>query len=298
MIAAMGWFRAIRCMTKTISPKPLRLDEGERAAQALRLIGRFTWLRAAELGKLLYPSKAHARKYAEVHLRKLLMLRYVVARPLPGRDAGTAYVLATRGAQFLNDWNAGQGDYTYTAGTDWGTTTAGSWEPPRSWRHDLIATGVLACIRERMGWGVYPEPMLRNVVPHAEKHPDGLIVAGKVSVWLEVENARKSGRNIDNMVRALMRAGLRRPVSSFPGFTAAAPIASGMVALDPEARDERGRRLDHLRRVEHAMAKVPLERGARVQLFVAFVSFRGVGVDAVRLERRIFDGDTGHFMPQ
>lgn len=288
-------------MNTTTKPTPLRLDEGEHAAHALRFIGRFTWLRPQELGKLLHPGKPHSRKYAERHLRKLLALRYVVARKLPGQDAGTAFVLATRGAQFLNDWNAGTGDMTYRAGTDWGTTASGVWEPPRSWRHDLIATGVLACLRERMGWGVFPEPMLRHVVPVAEKHPDGLVVAEmrgtKLSLWLEVENARKSGRDIDLLARALMRAGIGLPHSGFDGFTSGAPIRAGMVAIDPAARDERGRRLDHLLRVEHAMAKVPLVAGARVQLFVAFVSFRGVGVDAVRLERRVFSRDLGGFEP-
>jgi hypothetical protein len=276
---------------------PLRLDEGEHAAHALRFIGRFTWLRPAELGRLLYPGRLHSRKYAERNVRKLLELRMVVARRLPGRDAGTAYVLAQRGAQFLNDWNAGAVDYTYRAMTDWGSTSDGIWSPPRSWRHDLMATGVLACLREERQWGVFPEPMLRHRVPSAEKHPDGLLVADQRAIWLEVENARKSGRNIDQLVRALARASMRRPYSSFESILGhLVPISLGLVAINADARDERGRRLNHLTRIESALRKQPLSAGTKVPLLVAYVSLRGVGVDAVRLEEKVFDADAGHFM--
>lgn len=278
---------------------PLRLDEGEHAAHALRFIGRFTWLRATELGRLLYPGRPHSRKYAEKNLRKLLELRLVVARPLPGRDAGTAYVLATRGAQFLNDWNAGAVGYTYRSGTDWGSTADGIWSPPRSWRHDLMATGVLACLREERDWRVFPEPMLRHYVPSAEKHPDGLLVAGQRAIWLEVENARKSGHNIDELVRALARASLRRPCSSFETVLGhLVPVTLGMVAINAEARDERGRRLNHLTRVESALRKQTFSPGTKLPLLVAWVTLKGVGVDAVRLEERVFDADAGHFLSE
>lgn len=278
---------------------PLRLDEGEHAAHALRFIGRFSWLRATELGRLLHPGRPHARKYAEQHLRKLLTMRMVVARRLPGRDAGTAYVLAQRGAQFLNDWNAGAVGYTYRSATDWGSTADGIWSPPRSWRHDLMATGVLACLREERDWGVFPEPMLRHHVPLAEKHPDGLLVADKRAIWLEVENARKSGRNIDQLVRALARASLRRPSSSFTEVLGhLVPVSLGMVAMNADARDERGRRLNHLTRVESALRKQTFSPGTKVPLLVAWVTLRGVGVDAVRLEERVFDADAGYFMPE
>lgn len=275
---------------------PLRLDEGEHAAHALRLIGRYTWLRATELGRLLYPGQLHSRKYAEKNLRKLLAMRYVVARRLPGKDAGTAFVLATRGAQFLNDWNAGQG-YAYRAGTDWGSAADGVWEPPRSWRHDLIATGVLACLKER-GSDVFPEPMLRHSVPNAEKHPDGLVVGNQAAAWLEVENARKSGRNIDQLVRALVRASLRRPYSSFQSVAGvgAVSIVSGMVAINADARDERGRRLSHITRIESALRKIPMSPGTRITILVAWVTLRGVGVSQVRLEDKTFDFDAGRFL--
>lgn len=281
------------------TPLP-RLDQGEHAALALRFIGRFVWLRAAELGRLLHPGRPHARKYAEKHLRKLLELRLVVARPLPGRDAGTAYVLSTRGAQYLNDWNAGQLAYTYRAGTDWGTSSGGRWEPPRSWRHDLLSTGVLACLRER-GWSAWPEPQLRHRVPLAAKHPDGLLRfdvpdGSQKGVWLEVENARKSGRNIEQLARAVLRAALGRPVYAFPEMLADTPIRHGMVAIDPNARDERGRRLDHLKRLQSALRKVPMVDGTEALVHVAWLTFRGVGVESISLEVFAFRWPEGRFV--
>jgi hypothetical protein len=278
-----------------------RLDEGEHAAHALRFIGRFTWLRAAELGKLLYPGRTHSRKYAERNLRKLLGLRMIVARPLPGRDAGTAYLLATRGAQFLNDWNAGTVTYKYRPGYDWGITKEGIWEPPRSWRHDLMATGVLACLRERKGWGVFSEAMLRAGHPKGpKKYPDGLLVASegakRAGMWLEVENARKSGRNIDTLARALALAGIRRPMATFDAVTGPLTITRGMVAINAEARDERGRRLSHLTRVESALRKVAMTPGTQLTLLVAWVKFRGIGVDSVLVEEKTFSSDKGYFV--
>jgi hypothetical protein len=289
------------CLYTVMTTTAQRLDEGEHAAHALRFIGRFTWLRAAELGKLLYPGSVHSRKYAERNLRKLLGLRMIVARQLPGRDAGTAYLLATRGAQFLNDWNAGTITYKYRVGYDWGITKDGVWEPPRSWRHDLMATGVLACLRERKEWGVFPETMLRAGYPKgAAKFPDGLLVAGtgehRAGIWLEVENARKSGRNIDTLARALALASIRRPMATFRDVTGELTIARGMVAINADACDERGHRLSHITRVESALRKVPMMPGTRLTLLVAWVKFRGIGVDSVLVEEKTFSIDKGYFV--
>lgn len=116
------------------------LEPGEHAAQALHLVAEFLWLRPQELGRYLHPNDKHARKYAEKYLRKLLTLRYVVARKLPGRDAGTAFVLSQRGANWLNENGRVPAAFP---GTKWGEIHEGRWCPPSSWKHDLWAVGVL-----------------------------------------------------------------------------------------------------------------------------------------------------------
>jgi len=103
--------------------------------------------------------------------------------------------------------------------------------PPISWRHDLIATGVLSLMAER-GFDIYPEAYLRRIEPEANKHPDGLIANREqgFSMWLEVENARKSGRNIDQLVVALAKASRGTPLTAFD-VVQDAPIKLGLVAI-------------------------------------------------------------------
>jgi len=261
---------------KIITP---RLDQDEHAARALTYISYFTWLRATELGRLLHPGQSHSRKYAEAHLRKLAKLQLVIPRQLPGVGAGRAYVLSSRGARQLNDWSGNNG---YSSGKDWGSTKNGIWMPPISWRHDLIATGVLSLMAER-GFDIYPEAYLRRIEPEANKHPDGLIANREqgFSMWLEVENARKSGRNIDQLVVALAKASRGTPLTAFD-VVQDAPIKLGLVAIDPEARDERGFRLNHLHRIETTLLRTGLK--APLSLAIAWVTMKGVGVSAIRLE--------------
>lgn len=261
-----------------------RLDQGEHAARALLEISRFGWLRATELGRLLHPGQQHSRKYAEAHLRKLSRLQLVIPRQLPGVGAGRAYVLSSRGARQLNNW---RGEHVYSTGKDWGSTTGEIWSPPASWRHDLIATGVLSILAER-GLEVYPECYLRRIEPDAEKHPDGLIAnrTKGFSMWLEVENARKSGRNIDKLVEALAKASRATPVSYFD-VVQDAPVKLGLVAIDANARDERGFRLNHLHRIESTLQKIGLL--SPLPLAIAWITLKGVGVESIRVEQKIYN---------
>ncbi len=164
---------------------PLRLDANEHAATALHFIARFGWLRAIELGRFVYPNDKHGRKYAEKLLRKLVQLRYVLPRKLPGVGAGSAYVVAARGAAWLNANVVGsnarnahleEDDY-YRDGTNWGRTNKdGIWSPPLSWEHDLLATGVLSFFNEKGAVDLVSERELLRMVPNASKHADGLAV--------------------------------------------------------------------------------------------------------------------------
>lgn len=266
---------------KSIAP---RLDQGEHAARALLYISQFTWLRATELGRLLHPGQQHSRKYAEAHLRKLSQLQLVIPRQLPGASAGRAYVLSTRGARQLDDWHGG---HAYSTGKDWGSTKDRVWSPPTSWRHDLIATGVLSLMAEQ-GYDIYPESYLRRIESEAGKHPDGLIADREkgFSLWLEVENARKSGRNIDKLVEALAKASRATPVTYFD-VVQDAPVTLGLVAIDADARDERGFRLNHLHRIESTLQKIGLL--SPLPLAIAWITLKGVGVESVRMEHKIYN---------
>jgi hypothetical protein len=263
-----------------------RLDQHEHAARALLLIAQWQWLRATELGRLMYPSDLHSRKYAEKVVRKLLELQLLLARPLPGHQAGTAYVLSARGAAQLNAWSRDGGGYR--SGKDWGTTQGGVWAPPASWRHDLIAAGVLSLALEWESIEVIPEAALRRIEPEAVKHPDGLLIdrARGYSYWVEVEAARKSGRNINDMVRALAKASRGEPLVNYDCVNDV-PVRIGLVAVPTDARDERGYRLNHWHRVEAAIRRNGLR--APLQIVVAWVTLKGVGVGDISFEPKVLE---------
>jgi hypothetical protein len=259
-----------------------RLDYDEHAAKALRLIHRFSWLRPTELGRFLYPGTPHARKYAEKLVRKLKALKLVIGRKLPGRSAGTAFVVATRGAAQLSAW-AGLEQGAYTSGKDWGSTQDGVWFPSSSWRHDLLAVGVLSHMAERSGVEVLPEPHLRRTLADATKHPDGLVVCRDkgFSLWLEVESARKSGRNLENLVRAVIGASRSKPATYYDEIQDV-PVKLGMLAIAATSHDERGYRIDHWARFQSKLRAIG---GLKSPVSIVYCKMivRGVGVHAIEL---------------
>lgn len=271
-------FDAILNMNKNA----LRIDASEHAASALRLIHRFTWLRPTELGRFLYPGNKHSRKYAEKLLRKLIAMQLVIARKLPGRGAGTAYVLGSRGAAQLDTW-AGTAK-GYSSGKDWGSIHHGMWAPPTSWRHDLWAVGVLSHLAERAGHEVLPEPYLRRTHPYATKYPDAILVRRDkgFSAWLEVESARKSGKNLEQLVRAVIGASRGNPASYFDEIQDV-PVKVGIIAMALGAQDERGYHLDHWGRFERKLQALGGLKSP-VTLIRCWMKLKGVGVGSIKID--------------
>jgi hypothetical protein len=252
----------------------------ENAAEALYLIAKWGRLRPRELGMLMFGTTAHSQKYAETYVKKLKELGLVIARKLPGGvKSGTAYVLSEKGAHHLAR-TKGPG---WRSGKDWGTTAGGEWKPPGCWKHDLRAYGVLAHLH-CMGYDVFPEKAVRGDDPRSEKHPDGLVINREqgVSVWLEVEGARKTGkRDMTPLVEALVSAARGTPKTHYD-LTLGAPMKAAAVAIDPEARDEKGHRIDHWSRLVVAVKARGLK--TPVSLFVIWVVADGVGVGSIRVE--------------
>lgn len=271
---------------------PLQLEPAEQASDALRLIAKFGWLRAPELGRLMYMYDPHATKYAEKLIRKLRGLGLLIVRPLPRRYAGNAYVLSTRGSDLLNEWGRHNG---YRSGKDWGATSPAGWQPPVSWRHDLIATGVLSHLAAK-GYEVLPERLLRGYVPDAEKHPDGLATLRKgkgdpFSIWIEVENARKTGRAADTLVQTLVKAARGKPPTYYDTIQDA-PVRHSMVVLDSNVRDERGYHIDHWQRIIARIKRHTLI--APVRLLVCYVTLKGVGVEKIQVHSVNLEPDALH----
>lgn len=217
----------------------------ENDCTALRLIHEFGWLRAPEIGLLIWGAHTHHVKYGERLLRKLAARHLVIPRPLPAHS-GSAFVLSQRGADLLLETTG----ITARSGKDWGETQAGVWVVPKWWRHDLLAHSFLALLSSQ-GYTVIPERRLRreNAV---DKLPDGLAIPpdkGDV-FWVEIESTRKSGRNMDLMARALIKVALgKAPTLSRLKAT------QTMVCYADRATDERGYRLDHRARVVNALQR-------------------------------------------
>lgn len=211
--------------------------------KGLRWIHDFGWLRPLEIGMLCWPEAANPRKNGERIVRKWRKNSLVLKRKLPA-GAGSAYVLSAAGAAFLQRYG-----FSAESGKDWGRAVEGQWAAPASWRHDLMAAGLLAHLHKR-GFTIVPENRLRRENPGPGKIPDGLaMVDGKV-YWVEVERARKSDERMNDLVQLVIATceGRARTIS---GLNA----TDCVVGFDPTERDEQGHAIDHSLRIRRAVAE-------------------------------------------
>ncbi|MGJ7520231.1 hypothetical protein ACSFA0_07010 [Variovorax sp. LT1P1] len=247
-------------------------------ARGLFFLRQFTWLRSFELGKLMWPDILANRQSADRLVRDWLARRLVIARDLPD-GAGRALVLATAGVRLL----AEQG-VVAVSGKDIGKLThGGGWSPPLTWRHDLLATGIM-CELHRLGFVIHPEAELRRSADLGVKIPDGICVRGQQVLWLEVESARKTGPEMRKLAMAICLAA-----------TASAPVVAGfkangaLVGYVPGALDERGFALSHQKRVRRA---IQLASRTDIDIQWAECSLLGsAGVGAVTFSRERIQAD-------
>lgn len=231
------------CLYLCMTTQNAQLQRRRKDAQGLLFIHRFGWLRTAELGKLLWPGMATARQSADRLARSWINRRLVLSRQLP-EGAGRALVLAAAGVSLLSSEGI-----IASSGKDIGKITGTEWRAPITWRHDLIAHGVL-CELHRLGFTVHPEAELRRHEMRLAKIPDGLAVKGGEVLWLEVENARKTGKAMNTLAEALViiASGQAAHVLGYR------PTAA-LVAYVPSVLDERGYAISHKHRVSTAVAK-------------------------------------------
>ncbi len=244
--------------------------------EGLSWVHRFGWIRTTELGPLLWPGSA-ARHQADRLARDWIARGLVLARTLP-EGAGHALVLATAGARLLAD-----DGIRASTGKDIGIVTGETWRPPLSWRHDLLAAGVLAELHKQ-GWKVFPEREIRQRQSDLAKFPDGLAVRGADVAWLEVERATKTGPNGRQLTDALCAVGAGESVAVLEHRP-----TLGLVAYQPDARDSRGYAIDHRARIKAAVAAATRKP---VAVLWAACTLRGpAGLGAVKFERETIQAD-------
>lgn len=176
--------------------------------------------------------------------RGLVQRKLVLARKLP-EGAGHALMLATAGVRLLSEYGI-----PATSGKSIGYTSGECWTPPSTWKHDLLAHGVL-CELFKRGYEVLPEAEIRRRSSNMVKLPDGLVRApGNQGqwYWLEVEHARKSGQHMHHLADAIAA------VSQGHVELCGVRPTRCMVAYFATAIDERGYQLDHRARISKAVA--------------------------------------------
>lgn len=220
-----------------------RIVGRQRDHEGLLLVHNFGWMRAKELGRILWPASPRPAVNASELVAKWKRSGWVLVRSLP-EGMGQALVLSAAGAAHLRSLGCADA----VTGKDWGETLSGQWVAPRTWQHELLTLGLLAQLSAE-GWQVIPERQLRRE-NSPRKFPDGLAMRGNAVLWIEVENARKSGPNRNLMIESLVLA------SQGQSEKLSGRVANhAMLAYAADAHDERGFRLDHRTHVIAAIAR-------------------------------------------
>ena len=98
------------------------------------------------------------------------------------------------------------------------------------------------------------EREVKRAYPDLNKYPDGILVDSITSgLWLEIENAPKTGAKLELMCQAIIDA-YNHELPPIFGID----IRSVMVCADPESRDSSPNkyRIDHIQRVRNKMDKM------------------------------------------
>jgi hypothetical protein len=248
----------------------------QNALKALRWVHQFGWLRATELGTLMWPKHASQQVLGSRLAKSLIERQLVIERRLP-EGAGRALVLAAAGVRLLAEIGIDA-----VSGKDIGKELGEHWIPALTWRHDLAAHGVLAGLH-RSGYEVYPEHQIRRESGRLVKVPDGLATKGNVVFWLEVESARKTGPEMRKLAEAVC-AVAEGTVHEVMGLKPIVP----MVAYYADATDERGHLLDHRARVTRAVQTAATR--STLVMWVACLR-RGAGIGKMTPEKEVLTSD-------
>lgn len=240
--------------------------------EGLGWINAFGGLRTAELGRLMWPNESYSRTRTDRVARSWFERGLVLARPLPD-GAGRLLVLAEPGVRLLRNEGV-----EACSGKDIGETKAGVWIAPANWKHDVLSAGVLAFLYEQ-GYEIIPERQIRKHNPTLNKVPDGLAWPKDKpaqGIWIEVESARKSGKNMQELSNALCRISRENSVL----LSGVKPVKA-IVAFVADTTDERNYQLNHRARVTAA-----IRRTATHDVTVNWVicTLLGCGVSNIRFE--------------
>lgn len=182
--------------------KPRELSQ-QNDLNGLTAISRFQWLRAREIGNVLWPKQATRHISGARICKKWLDQGLVIQRKLP-LSFGFAYVLSQKGSDFLT----ANGVPFARTGKRIGEMQTGKnkgWVPNKnSWQHDLLANSLLTLL---LGSGCQirtETEIVRKNTMQGKKIPDGLVKRGDKWLVIEVEREKKGGPEIRKMCQNLI----------------------------------------------------------------------------------------------
>lgn len=268
---------AIQSMTTKSSS---RLND----ASALHFINKFGWIRSIELGKLMWPHQSTSRQRADGLLRRLVKRGWALQRTLPDR-CGNAYVLTQEGANELFASHDCAEIKQPWSNAQYGKFIDGIWLPTIRWKHNLIAQGVL-CDLHRRGFKIFSERDLRGWKIGITKIPDGLAVfddENQKTFWIEVENARKSGKQMKDLAEAIKIVGTKGV--KIGKYYATEPL----VAYIGLSRSEKGHLIDHQQRVRNAVTAITKDE--LIINWYECTQLGKVGVDSIEYSEEIIKNE-------
>ena len=219
----------------------------------LEAIHKFGWLRAREIGNVLW-GRNPSRHIAGARIaRKWLKSGLVMSRTLPWGH-GPAFVLTKAGADFLFAEFGIQASSGKKIGDHIKGQTIDCWRPTLSWQHDLIANSFLTLCMGH-GYRVFTELEISRRFPNAPKIPDGLFEyinqdGTKEWIAIEIERANKYSSDKRNIIKSILQAQLNGGIE----FGNILVKNIYLVYHDPLLFDEKGQKPpDHFSRLKRAI---------------------------------------------
>ena len=259
---------------KGVSPHVIKAQNDRDGLEA---INKFGWLRAREIGNVLW-AKNPSRHIAGARIaRSWLERRLVMSKTLP-YGHGPAFILTKAGADFL----VNEHGITAISGKKIGTKIDGNspecWQPTRTWQHDLIANSFLTlCMGS--GYRVFSELDISREFLKASKIPDGLFEyinndGSKEWIAIEVERANKYSSDKRQLIKSILQASLYGGIE----FGEILVKKINIVYHDPLLLDGRGEKpTDHFSRLKRAL-EGSLRPGQTVDLIGLPVLLKGGAV--------------------
>lgn len=239
--------------------------------KGLEAIHKFGWLRALEIGNVLWQTQPNRQGSGARIARRWLKNKWVMQRTLP-YGHGPAFLLTQKGADFLGN----EFDIEAYSGKKIGDNIdqiGDSWRPTNSWQHDLLANSFLTLC---MGGGakVFSERELKRMHPYAKKIPDGLFMMSRDWWAIEIERADKWSEDLRGLTKSLIEANVH-------GLALGERVIKQvcLVYQDPniETTDDRRYLHDHFGRVKRAAGGI-IKKGGEFDLVALPVRCRGGAV--------------------